>query len=169
MGEDGLKVNIEEPDLYLPSMAIITYVLLYVIQRGIVSEKAPGPEVFSNAFSFAFVFLVMEVAAAKLGFYLAGSSVPLLDVVGNLGYKYINVDLMLLVRIVLRETVLYWAFFAYFAGCAGFALRRLLLTIQPSQFQQQYGMSQSALHGHIILGLAAVQVPLCWLLTPSSH
>lgn len=165
----GLKTNVEEPDLYLPSMAIITYVLLYVMQRGMLAEGDLGPEVFSSAFSFAFILLILEVGGAKLGFYLAGSPMNVLDVVSNCGYKYVNVDLMLLVRIGLGQNKVYWFFFAYFAAAAAFVVRRLLLTIEPSGVQAQYGMARSALHGHIILGLAVAQVPLCWLLTPSYH
>merc|ERR1712087_565989 len=33
LGPDGLKVNIEDPDLYIPMMSYVTYVLVYAFQR----------------------------------------------------------------------------------------------------------------------------------------
>lgn len=34
--------------------------------------------------------------------------------------------------------------------------------------REQYGVAPSAMHGHVIIGLAVAQLPLCWLLTPSA-
>jgi len=163
--QEGLKIDDEEPDLYIPSMAYVTYILVYGVQRGMISDF--HPEVLSSTASFALVLLVLEVGAAKMGLYIAGSSVPALEIMANCGYKYVPVVLMVFFRIVTRGNPIYYAFFAYFSACAAWTSRRFMLQWEPNQLRQQYGQAPSKLHTHIILGLAIAQVPLCWLLTPS--
>lgn len=161
-GPDGLKADIEDPDLYIPLMSYVTYVLLYGMQRGILKDFRP--DVLPSTASFALVLLVIEVGAAKMAFYLAGSAMPFLHLAANCGYKFLPVMMMVLSRIIIGSSPIYWVVFAYFAACAAWAARRFLLHFEPAQ--QQYS-TPSALHGHIILVIAASQVLLCWLLTPS--
>jgi len=163
--DGSLKVNIEEPDLYIPLMSFVTYILAFGVQRIVLSDFSP--EVLSSTASFAMILMLLEVGVAKTGFYLAGSSVPMLDMLANCGYKFVPVVLMVLIRIITRGSKIYYVFFAYLAACAAFSLRRFMLLFQPSQLRQQFNAAPSRLHGHIILGLAIAQVPLCWLLTPS--
>lgn len=166
-GNDGLKVDIEEADLYIPSMAYVTYILVYGVQRGMISDFRP--EVLSSTASFALVLLVLEVGGAKMGFYVAGSPMPILQITANLGYKYVSVALMVIFRILVGGNPVYYVFFTYLSACAAYATRRFLLRFEPSQLGQQYGQAPSKLHQHIILGLAIAQIPLCWLLTPSTR
>lgn len=165
VGPDGLKVDVEEPDLYIPAMSYVTYILVYGVQRGMISEFRP--EVLSSTASFAFVLLILEVGAAKMGFYLAGNTMPMLTILANCGYKYVSVCLVVVFRIVLGNNPVYYVFFAYLSACAAWATRRFLLHYEPQGVRQQYGVGPSKLHVHIILGLAIAQIPLCWLLTPS--
>lgn len=165
MGPDGLKDSIEEPDLYIPLMSYVTYVLLYGMQRGSVGEFRP--EVLPSTASFAMVLLFLEVGAAKMCFYVSGSAVPVLDLLANCGYKYLPLTFMVLARLVLGKSLIYYLFFAYFAACAAWAVRRFLLHYD-SPMRQQYGVPPSPLQSHAILGIAIAQLPLCWLLTPSA-
>jgi len=165
-GPDGMKVDTEDPDLYIPLMSYVTYVLVYGTQRLLLGDFRP--ELLSATASFALVMLILEVGVSKLGFYVAGSSVPMLDIVANCGYKFAPLALMVMCRIAVGASHIYYVFFAYLAACAAFAQRRFMLHIEPSQMNTQYGIGLSKLHTHVILGLALVQVPLCWLLTPYS-
>eukprot|EP00415_Alexandrium_ostenfeldii_P001685 UN1685 len=148
-------------------MSYVTYILLYGVQRGMLSDFKP--EVLSSTASFALVLLILEVGAAKMGFYLAGNAVPALSVLANCGYKYVAVCLMVVCRILLGGSLVYYALFAYIAACAAWAARRFMLHFEPSGMRQQYGVAPRKLQSHIILGLAIAQIPLCWLLTPSAH
>jgi len=160
----GLKMDVEEPDLYIPLMGYVTYVLAYGIQRGTLSEFKP--EVLSGTASFAFVLLILEVGVAKIGFYIAGSPVSTFDIFANCGYKYVHVMFMVMLRIVTSSAMIYYPVFLYLSACAAYATRRFMLHFQQSQLRNQYGVQPSGLHTHIILGLAIAQIPLCWLLTP---
>ncbi|OLP91164.1 hypothetical protein AK812_SmicGene27172 [Symbiodinium microadriaticum] len=135
-------------------------------QRGILQDFRP--EVLPSTASFAMVLLFLEVGVAKMGFYVVGSAVPFLELMANCSYKFVPVTMMVLARIVTGQNPIYWVFFAYFAATAAWAIRRFLLHFEPSGTREQYGVAPSAMHGHMILGLALVQLPLCWFLTPSA-
>ncbi|CAK0910481.1 unnamed protein product, partial [Prorocentrum cordatum] len=160
------KVDIEEPDLYIPVMSFTTYILVYGVQRGIMSDFKP--EVLSSSFSFALTLLVLEVALAKGGFYLAGCGISILDITGNCSCKYVHTVLMVLIRILIGDSNVYYIFFCYLAACAGFATFRFMMRQDPNGTQAQYGMQPSNLHKHFAIGIAVAQLPLCWLLTPSA-
>lgn len=166
LGPDGLKADTEDPDLYIPCMAYVTYVLLYALQRGMLKEFSP--EILSSTFSFALVLFILEVGAFYMAFYFAGSPIPVLTIIANAGYKYFHVLLMVLFRIFAGSSPVYYIFFAYFAVCSGWSVRRFMLHIEPSQLRQQYGMPPSNLTKHIVTAMAITQVPVCWLLTPST-
>jgi len=165
VGPDGLKIDTEDADLYIPCMAYVTYVLLYGVQRGMLKEFSP--EILSSTFSFALVLFILEVGAFYMAFYFTGSPVPALQLVANAGYKYFHVLLMVLFRIIIGSSSVYYVFFAYLAACSGWSVRRFMLHIEPSQLRQQYGVPASSLTKHIISAMAVAQVPICWLLTPS--
>lgn len=166
MNECGLKVDTEEADLYIPCMAYVTYVLLYGVQRGMIKEFTP--EVLSSAFSWALVLFILEIGAFYMGLYFSGNPIPALQIVANCGYKYFHVLLMVLCRILLGKSLIYYVFFAYFSACAAWATRRFMLRLEPSQLREQYGVPASSLTKHIITGMAVAQIPICWILTPSS-
>jgi hypothetical protein len=175
---DGFKVNVNEPDLYIPLMSFVSYCLLYCVQRGILSEFKP--EVLGSTFSVAMFTYILEVLAAKAGFFLAGSPVPVLELMGNCGYKFVHVLIMVLIRIASENSYIYYPLFFYLAGCSAYGVFRFMSSVAPSpqssmqqpaygQYGQYGGQPQQPqmLHKNIVLILAASQIFLCWWLTPS--
>lgn len=162
-GPDGLKVHTEEPDLYIPLMSFVTYVLLYGIQRGMIGDFQP--DVLAACASFAVFLLVAEVCIAKTGLHIAGCDAPVLDVVANCSYKFFPVMLMVFSRTCVESAKVYYPFFAYLAACAAFSAWRFSRCFEASAMLEQYGPSVSRLHKHVLLGIAVAQVPLCWMLT----
>lgn len=162
-GPDGLKVHTEEPDLYIPLMSFVTYVLLYGIQRGIDGDFQP--DVLAASASFAVFLLVAEVCIAKTSLHIAGCQAPVLDVLANAAYKYVPVMVMVFLRTLIKSPQVYYPFFAYFAACAAFSAWRFAKCFEASALLEQYGPSVSRLHKHVIIGIALAQVPLCWILT----
>jgi len=167
-GAGGLKNNVEEPDLYIPLMSFVTYVLVYGMQRGILSDF--HPEVLSSTASFASVLLILEVTCTKCAFYVAGSAIPVYDIIANAGYKYAPLVLIVLCRIILGGNFVYYGFFVYLSTAAAVAIRHFLMNTEPAnpEMRQQYGLAKNPLHFYIVTALAALQLPLCWLLTPST-
>ena len=91
---DGMQLppdDLNAPDLYLPLMAFVTYVLL----RGYIAGLSDRfhPEHLSALASSTFAMLAVELILLRLTVFLAGSALAapkLLDSVAYAGYKYIG-------------------------------------------------------------------------------
>jgi hypothetical protein len=88
--------DVNAPDLYIPTMAFLTYVLTLGFARG--AAGAFSPDVLGVTCSAGLVMLVIEVVIIKLGFYLTSPATPppLSDLVAYAAYKYVGccVDLL---------------------------------------------------------------------------
>eukprot|EP00823_Brevimastigomonas_motovehiculus_P004372 TRINITY_DN2874_c0_g1_i1.p1 TRINITY_DN2874_c0_g1~~TRINITY_DN2874_c0_g1_i1.p1 ORF type:complete len:365 (-),score=84.59 TRINITY_DN2874_c0_g1_i1:464-1558(-) len=96
------------PDLYIPLMSFITYVLLVAAIFG--ANGSFSPELIGLYASSTLVTLIFEVLIMEAGFYLHGadfSSPPLFDVVAYASYKYV----LLIVAILIGLLFGGWAFF----------------------------------------------------------
>jgi len=92
---EGLEVDIEEPDLYIPTMGFVTYVLLCGIIRGL--QDSFHPDVISSNITFATVALVLETGIAKAILFTGGAvNTPTLDLAILLGYKFFYLSLHLI-------------------------------------------------------------------------
>uniref|UniRef100_A0A8C7B541 Protein YIF1 n=1 Tax=Neovison vison TaxID=452646 RepID=A0A8C7B541_NEOVI len=84
------RQDLNAPDLYIPTMAFITYVLLAGMALGI--QKRFSPEVLGLCASTALVWVAMEVLALLLGVYLATvrSDLSTFHLLAYSGYKYVG-------------------------------------------------------------------------------
>lgn len=171
---EGLELAHEEPDLYIPLMGFVTYVLLCGLARGLSGDF--HPDVLSSASSFAVVMLILEVLAAKAGLYIAGAmTAPAVDIGALLGYKYMYLSLVLFVGFMLGPGLVYNLFFLVQCGCCAFAFAQAMEGIprmQPTeghvavQLETKLGPI-SNLHVVIVRAIAVAQVLVCWILAPS--
>jgi len=82
--------DINAPDLYIPLMAFVTYVLIIGYVWG--SAYKFTPDVLAVTASRALFALVFEIIIIKTGFYLLNSlTVPFLDIVAYSGYKNVGI------------------------------------------------------------------------------
>ncbi|KAJ1623823.1 YIF1-domain-containing protein, partial [Pavlovales sp. CCMP2436] len=85
--------DINAPDLYVPTMAFVTYILLIAYHLG--QQGRFTPEVFGMTASRGLGVVLIEVVLIKAAFYLfptSGSSgAALLDLVAYSGYKFVGV------------------------------------------------------------------------------
>jgi len=93
--QDGAEVylppkdDINAPDLYIPVMAFVTYVITIAFVLG--TRNSFTPEVLGRVASSGLVALVFEVLFLKLGFYLLNSvTVTILDLVAYCGYIFVG-------------------------------------------------------------------------------
>jgi len=91
------REDINSPDMYIPVMALVSYILLSALLAGL--RGAFHPEVMGSTLSWAFVVVVCELLALKGGTYLLGinNESQLLDLVAYSGYKFVGVIVTLLV------------------------------------------------------------------------
>ncbi|XP_043931620.1 protein YIF1A [Protopterus annectens] len=85
--------DVNAPDLYIPTMAFITYILLAGVALGI--QQRFSPEVLGMCASTALVWMVIEVLALLLGLYLVTVQTDLttFDLLAYSGYKYVGMIL----------------------------------------------------------------------------
>lgn len=88
--------DLNSPDMYIPLMALVTYILLSTILSSL--NSGFEPELLGYNSTFAFFIVTIEIALLKLGCYLLSISneSQLLDLVAYSGYKFVGAILTLL-------------------------------------------------------------------------
>ncbi|CDZ97762.1 Predicted membrane protein [Phaffia rhodozyma] len=143
------REDINAPDLYIPSMSLVTYILLSALYSGL--DNRFHPEVLGVTASKAFGVVLLEFLVIKLGTYL-------LDVQGGGGegvggslemgmyggYKFVGVILCLLVSIMNFGKLIWWSVFLYMVSAnAFFLLRSLKYVVLPDPSSTQAPVSVS--------------------------
>jgi hypothetical protein len=77
------------PDLYVPLMSFVTYILLHGLVRGIY-DASFSPDMLIQAVWRCCLLQLTEVLIMKLGLGMMQVSVPFLDMFSYTGYKYVG-------------------------------------------------------------------------------
>nr|XP_060614289.1 protein YIF1A [Anolis sagrei ordinatus] len=164
------RQDVNAPDLYIPSMAFITYILLAGMALGL--QKRFSPEVLGMCASTAFVWVVIEVLALLLGLYLATvqSDLGTFDLLAYCGYKYVGMILAVMGGLIFGSNGYYiaWAW----ASCAlmYFMVRSLRMKILPSMVQEGLSRPSGRAQMYVTLAAAAFQpLILYWLTVQLVH
>lgn len=93
--------DINSPDMYIPIMALITYILLSVVLAGLQGKFKP--ELLPSITTSAVGVVIVEIFVLKAAMWLLGISndSQLLDLVAYSGYKYVGVIVTLVVAEIL--------------------------------------------------------------------
>jgi protein transport protein YIF1 len=124
--------DINSPDMYIPLMALVTYILLSTLLAGL--RQAFHPELFGMTATAAFVVVIAEIMILRLAMYLLNISneSQLLDLVAYSGYKFVGIIVTLVISEVWNRGGgtggwIGWGVFLYtflangfFLVCAGF-------------------------------------------------
>ena len=89
------------PDLYLPLMSLVTYILVAGFVSG--ADGRFTPEVLASTASTGLAIVLLEVILIKLGLYLLqseGGTVPMLELASCSGYKFVAAVIVLLTKTV---------------------------------------------------------------------
>jgi hypothetical protein len=83
--------DLNSPDMYIPLMALVTYILLATLLAGLRGQFLP--ELLGITATYCFVIVVIEILLLKFGCYLLSISneSQLLDLVAYSGYKFVGV------------------------------------------------------------------------------
>jgi hypothetical protein len=124
--------------MYIPTMALVTYILLSTLLTGL--RGAFNPEILGYTATVAICVVLLEITIIRIGAYLlaVSSSSQLLDLVAYSGYKFVHV----IVSLVLSRVIsligfggswwINWAIFLYcFSANAFFLLRSLDTSYSP--------------------------------------
>ncbi|BGP19637.1 hypothetical protein JCM10213_000094 [Rhodosporidiobolus nylandii] len=107
------REDINCPDLYIPVMALVTYVLLAAVIAG--TSGTFDPRILGQTASKAFGLLVLEFVCIKLGCYLLGigEEGTVVDMFAYEGYKFVGVIVTLLGGLVGLSGWSFWLVFVY--------------------------------------------------------
>jgi len=169
------KLDVNAPDLYLPAMAYITYILVVGFVMG--ANGTFTPDVLGMTASTGLVIVLLEVVFVKLAFYLVnGARIAFLDMCSCSGYKFLGVTLALLTKHVLGPTP-GWVVI----GLAGTSIGTFMVkTLRQSLSHGTGGFTPGFMtegmgspahkdarkkQNYSLLGVALVQFPFFWWLT----
>lgn len=99
------------PDLYIPLMSIITYILTLALISGLQGDF--HPEVFGMKTSTTLLLLFLEFVFLRGGLYVLNINVKLWDLICYIGYKFIPIVLILVVKNLSGFSVLNWLVYLY--------------------------------------------------------
>ncbi|KPV72507.1 uncharacterized protein RHOBADRAFT_46549 [Rhodotorula graminis WP1] len=120
------------PDLYIPVMAVVTYILLSAVIAG--KAGTFDPNILGQSASRAFGLLTLEFVCIKLGCYLLGigEEGTVVDLVSYEGYKFVGVIVALLAGLLGATGWTFWLVFLYvFLANFFFQLRSLRHLVLP--------------------------------------
>lgn len=150
-------LDVNAPDLYIPVMAFITFVLVTGLLKG--TRMSFTPEVLGDVVTASLVTQTLEVLLLKGALFTVGASaLPFMDLVCYTGYKYVGLIINTTVGILMGGLPYYIALLATGAAMAFFMLKTLLAAIPITS------PSAQAKRRYLCMGAAALQVVLMWWL-----
>ncbi|KAG8690434.1 hypothetical protein FRC09_011988 [Ceratobasidium sp. 395] len=126
------REDLNSPDLYIPVMALVTYVLVAAVKTGVTGRF--NPEVLGLTASKALAIVLVECAVVRLGCYFLNiqSTGQFIDLLAFGGYKFVGIIATLIASLLGFGNFLYWSIFIYcFLANAFFLLRSLRSIVLP--------------------------------------
>nr|CAG4644188.1 EOG090X0ATU [Lepidurus arcticus] len=162
------RYELNAPDLYIPTMSFITYILTAGVCLGI--QKKFSPEMLGIQASSALVWMVMEVLAILLTLYVMNiqSSLRTLDIIAFAGYKYVGMIAILLLSLALSNSGYHLALAYCSISLSFFLIRTLKFQVLPDIQSNQYGHHAnpgSKRRTYLLLFIAGIQPVMLWWLT----
>ncbi|KAG0048687.1 hypothetical protein BGZ83_006402 [Gryganskiella cystojenkinii] len=157
--------DINAPDLYIPVMALVTYVLLIGVTAGTTSKFSP--EILGPTTSSALAVILLEFTMIKLCTYLLNitSEVPILDLLAYSGYKFVGIILSIIFQLSKAPRSVFWAVFLYAGAATGFfLLRSLRYVILPEASAGTVLAPQRKRRIHFLICLSVLQFGFMWIL-----
>ncbi|KAG7470707.1 hypothetical protein MATL_G00116680 [Megalops atlanticus] len=136
------RFDINAPDLYIPAMAFITYILVAGLALG--TQNRFTPEILGMQASSALVWLIIEVLATLLSLYLVTVNTDLttIDLIAFSGYKYVGMIVGVVAGLLFGRTGYYLMLLWCCASIFVFMIRTLRLKI----------LSEAAAEGVLVRG-----------------
>jgi hypothetical protein len=160
------RYEINSPDLYIPTMAFVTYVLVCGLIFG--TQNRFTPELLGMSASSGLVWLVLELVVIITTLYMTGISgnVRYLDLLALCGYKYVGMIVIAFAGLMFYLTG-YWIALGWMSlSIAFFMARTLRLVINPHQPQDGVARAGGATRRlYILLYISLTQPVLMYFLT----
>ncbi|CCI45565.1 unnamed protein product [Albugo candida] len=144
--------DINAPDLYIPLMGFLTYILIVGYTKG--ASNQFSPDVIGADASYCLVMQLIEVAILASFLYLLNSSVSFLDLIAFSGYKYTSLVI---------DTICYQLFgsLAYYGSLiyTGIALSYFTLNCMKGSVPEPISEKRS-FRNYVLFGVSCLQLVL---------
>lgn len=152
------------PDMYIPTMAFLTYVAIAGLVLG-VNERFT-PEQLGITASSALAWGIIELMVHIVSLYVMNleTSLSTLDLLAYCGYKYVGMNVALLISLALQKFGYYMIWLYFSASLAFFLMRSLKIRVVP-QNHSSYTVSGHKRRLYFILFVAGIQPVLMWWLS----
>jgi len=156
------REDINSPDLYIPVMSCITYIILFAITM--TTEGVFNPEILGGTALKVFSLLVGEVLLMKLICYLMSISadVAFLDLIAYSGYKFIGVIVVSILNNVTSKFFTYLVY-AYVSLALGFFMLRSMKYFVLTD-QSLSANTQRRNKIHFLFFIALMEIVISWFL-----
>ncbi|KAJ7148622.1 protein transporter yif1 [Mycena crocata] len=121
------RQDINSPDLYIPLMALVTYILLCALHSGL--QARFHPQVLGESASRAVMVVILDFVFVQLGCYFLNVQRQSIDVIAYGGYKFVGVILTILAGFLSLGRTLGLVIFIYFFLANAFFLMRSLRSL----------------------------------------
>ncbi|CAH0773990.1 unnamed protein product [Bemisia tabaci] len=160
------KFEVNAPDLYIPVMAYVTYVLVAGLALG--TQSKFSPEALGILASSALAWTVVEIVIALLTLYISSIDTLLktLDLLAYSGYKFVGINLAVLLSLMLSRSGYYITLVYSSFAVAFFLVRTLKLQVLAGNDPYK-GSVGNKRRMYFILFIAVMQPIMMWWL--SSH
>ncbi|XP_022245482.1 protein YIF1B-like isoform X4 [Limulus polyphemus] len=158
------RYDINAPDLYIPSMAFVTYILTAGYLLG--TQNKFSPEQLGIHASSALAWLTIELAIILLALYVLniGNSLKVLDLTAFCSYKYVCMIAAVLASLIF-SSLGYFAVLCYCSLSLDFFLLRTLRVSLLSQSTSDHYGGGSRRSLYLLLVLCVVQPFIMYWLT----
>ncbi|XP_068854465.1 protein YIF1B isoform X2 [Aphelocoma coerulescens] len=156
------RFDVNAPDLYIPAMAFLTYILLAGLALG--TQNRFSPDSLGLVASSALAWLVLEVLSVLLSLYLVTVTTDLtsIDLVAFAGYKYVGMIVGLVAGLVLGRPGYYVALSWCCLSIFVFMIRTLRLKLLSEAAAKGVLGQILGLFNGILVGIWA----FFWILSP---
>jgi len=162
--QDTHHKNIATPDLYIPLMAIITYVLLLCLIQG--SENEFHPKKIGSYTTNALVGILLELGLVKFLLFLTNiKTLSTLDLLSYHNYKFVGICFSLLTRMVSLGVLAYVIRIYFSIAAAVFMYKTLRSHFQTASVTVNTNIGLGNLKKDtMLIVLSALQVFTFWII-----
>ncbi|KAM8952438.1 protein YIF1B [Pelodytes ibericus] len=161
------RFDVNAPDLYIPVMAFITYLLVAGLALG--TQNSFTPEILGMQASSALAWLIVEVFAILLSLYLVTVNTDLttVDLVAFAGYKYVGMIWAVLSGLLFGKNIYYVILLWCCLSIVFFMIRTLRLKILSEAAAEGVLVrgARNQLRMYLTMAIAAVQPAFMYWLT----
>ncbi|OXU27191.1 hypothetical protein TSAR_002508 [Trichomalopsis sarcophagae] len=152
------------PDMYIPTMAFLTYVVVAGLALG--TQEKFTPEQLGITASSALAWGILELLVHIITLYVMNleTSLRYLDLLAYCSYKYVGINVALLMSLIFGRLA-YYIILVYYSGSLGFFLTRSLKLRVIPEGHSSYSAIGNKRRMYFILFVSGIQSVLMWWLS----